>query len=67
MPFIVLYDGVPGVAGESMEAPGEKRFSARCNGRKMPAPRMVVLKYCTLRQDMSARVAACHILTLPTR
>lgn len=41
----VLYDGVPGVAGkESRDIAGESRFSARCIGRNMPAPGIVVLK-----------------------
>jgi len=32
----------------SGDAVGERRFSARCMGRKMPAPGTEVLKYCTL-------------------
>ena len=45
VPLTVLYVGVSGVpTKESGEAVGEKRFSARWTGRKMPAPGMEVWK-----------------------
>lgn len=45
-PLMVLYEGVLGVPGNesTFEPVGDWRFSARCTGRKMPAPGMVVLK-----------------------
>jgi hypothetical protein len=40
-------DGVVGVGGKSSEV-ADDRFCARCTGRKMPDPGVVVRKYCLL-------------------
>lgn len=45
-PLIVLYEGVFGVPGNepTLDPVGDRRFSARCTGRKIPAPGIEVWK-----------------------
>lgn len=55
LPLSVLCDGVCGVPGkESVPAEGE-RLAARWTGKKMPAPGIVVVKYCVLQCNNVSR------------
>ena len=66
-PFSVLCEGVFGVFGnESRDAAGEVRFSARWMGKKIPAPGIVVAKYCTLHDGGAYQPCLVHArLTAP--